>query len=592
MNNGKQKLELTWIGKNDQPKLEPRILIEDPEKSYGNKNTENMLIYGDNLLALKALEQDFAGKIKCIYIDPPFNSDQAFPEYDDSMEHSLWLDLMYRRVKYLHNLLSADGVFFAEIDDTEGSYLQIILDEIFGRRNRIGTVSIRRSAATGHKAINPGPVNVVDFLHIYSKNKSAWKYNPIYVARKDYDWAYSTRLINPKDNYSNWKFESLSDHIAKTLGYNSMRECKKAIGKRKFDVEYVDYAMSHPEEIIRFAQPNYSGVSKAARELIDLSVNEPTKIFRLEREEHSDMYFLSGDRILFLKDKVADGTAYNSDGVVLIEPLTNFWDDLAWQGIAKEGGVDFPKNKKPERLLHRIIEMTTKNGDWILDSFAGSGTTGAVSHKMNRKWILVEKGEHCHTLAQPRLISVVNGTDKTGISKMVQWKGGGGFKYYYLAPSLLKQDKYNNWVINPEYNGNMLASAMAKHEGFRYQPDEQIYWKQGQSTEKDFIYTTTQFITVETLDRIHEEMQSGESLLICCKSFSKACEDRFSNITIKKIPKMLLGRCEFGKDDYSLNIINMPVNPNAPEFIPKGFNDKKDKIKKKKENDSPTLFSK
>lgn len=195
--NNKPKLELTWIGKDEQPKLEPRILIEDPEKSYGDKNTENMLIYGDNLLALKALEQDFTGKIKCIYIDPPFNSDQAFPEYDDSLEHSLWLDLIYRRISILYRLLAEEGVFFVEIDDTEGSYLQIILDEIFGRKNRIGTVSIKRSAATGHKAINPGPVNVVDFIHIYAKNKSSWKYKPIYVARKDYDWAYSTRLMNP-----------------------------------------------------------------------------------------------------------------------------------------------------------------------------------------------------------------------------------------------------------------------------------------------------------------------------------------------------------------------------------------------------------
>lgn len=585
--NNKPKLELTWIGKDEQPKLEPRILIEDPEKSYGDKNTENMLIYGDNLLALKALEQDFTGKIKCIYIDPPFNSDQAFPEYDDSLEHSLWLDLIYRRISILYRLLAEEGVFFVEIDDTEGSYLQIILDEIFGRKNRIGTVSIKRSAATGHKAINPGPVNVVDFIHIYAKNKSSWKYKPIYVARKDYDWAYSTRLMNPKDDFINWKFESLGEFLAKKNGYNSLREYKKTIGKRKYEIEFVDYAMNHIEEIVRFAQPNYSGVSKAARELIDHSHSEPTKIFRLERDEHSDMYFYSGDRILFLKDKVANGKEYDSDGLVLVEPLTNFWDDLAWQGIAKEGGVDFPKNKKPERLIKRVIEMTTDVGDWVLDSFAGSGTTGAVAHKMKRKWVLVERGEHCHTLAIPRLTNVVNGADRTGISKIVNWKGGGGFKYYYLAPSLLKQDKYGNWIIEEKYNANMLAAAMAKHNNFNYQPSVEVYWKQGQSTEKDFIYTTTQFITVEKLDQIHEEMQPDESLLICCKKFSKPCENRYTNITIKKIPQMLLGKCEFGREDYSLNIISMPRNENEPEFVPKGPGKQK---KVKEESDTPDLF--
>jgi len=141
------------------------------------------------------------------------------------------------------------------------------------------------------------------------------------------------------------------------------------------------------------------------------------------------------------------------------------------------------------------------------------------------------------------------------------WVGGGGFKYYYLAPSLLKKDKHDNWIIDERYNADMLAAAMAKHEGFKYSPDEQIYWKQGKSTEKDYIFTTTKFVTMEFLDKIHDEMQPDESLLICCKSFSKPCESRYPNITVKKIPKMLLGRCEFGKEDCSLTIVNMPHTP-------------------------------
>lgn len=242
---------------------------------------------------------------------------------------------------------------------------------------------------------------------------------------------------------------------------------------------------------------------------------------------------------------------------------------------------------KPERLLQRILTLASNKGDWVLDSFLGSGTTAAVAHKMNRKWIGIELGEHCHTHCIPRLQKVCDGTDQGGISKSVNWKGGGGFKYYYLAPSLLKQDKYGNWIIEEKYNANMLAAAMAKHNNFKYQPSEEVYWKQGQSSEKDFIYTTTQFITVEKLDQIHEEMQPDESLLICCKKYSKPCENRYSNITIKKIPQMLLGKCEFGREDYSLNIISMPRNDNEPEFVPKGPGRQK---KAKEESDTPDLF--
>lgn len=214
--------------------------------------------------------------------------------------------------------------------------------------------------------------------------------------------------------------------------------------------------------------------------------------------------------------------------------------------------------------------VSTRPGDIILDSFSGSGTSGAVAHKMDRKWIMVELGDHCHTHIQPRLQKVCDGTDQGGISKAVNWQGGGGFKYYYMAPSLLKKDRYDQWVINEEYNPTMLAAAMAKHENFRYCPDEVHYWKQGQSSEKDFIFTTTTHLTPEHLDKIHEEMQPDESLMICCKSHFEGADGKYGNINVKKIPSMLLGKCEFGRDDYSLNIVDMPRNPDDPEFVPVG----------------------
>lgn len=212
-------------------------------------------------------------------------------------------------------------------------------------------------------------------------------------------------------------------------------------------------------------------------------------------------------------------------------------------------------SKKPERLIYNIFKLITKENDIILDSFLGSGTTAAVAHKMNRRYISIELGDHAKTLSVPRLKKVIDGIDKSGITQITNWKGGGGFKFYTLAPSLLTKDKFGNWVIEPSYDATLLASAMAKQEGFKYYPNENLFWKQGYSTETDYIFTTTQFVTTDLIDKIHDEMKEDETLLVCAKSFHKACESAYSNITIKKIPQVLLGKCEFGKDDYSLNIL-------------------------------------
>ncbi|HQL69769.1 MAG TPA: site-specific DNA-methyltransferase [Bacteroidales bacterium] len=241
------------------------------------------------------------------------------------------------------------------------------------------------------------------------------------------------------------------------------------------------------------------------------------------------------------------------------QPVGNLWTDIKVINPMSLERINFD-GQKPEALIQRVFTLASKEGDWVLDSFLGSGSTAATAHKMKRKYVGIELGEQVFSFCIPRLKKVVDGSDQGGISKSVNWKGGGGFKFYTLAPSLLNTDKYGNWVISKEYNANMLAAAMAKQEGFRYIPDAQVYWKQGKSSEKDFIFTTTQFVTVEMLDKINDEMQPDESLLITCKSFYSACENRHKNISIKKIPLMLLGKCEFGKDDYSLNIVNIPGN--------------------------------
>lgn len=215
---------------------------------------------------------------------------------------------------------------------------------------------------------------------------------------------------------------------------------------------------------------------------------------------------------------------------------------------------------KPERLLQHIVQIATNKGDWVLDSFAGSGTTCAVAHKMGPRWIMVELGEHCHTHIIPRLKKVINGEDKGGITEAVGWKGGGGFRYYHLAPSLLENDKWGNWVINKAYNPAMLAQAVCKLEGFIYAPSDTVYWQQGHSTERDFIYVTTQNLSHDQLQVLSDEVGEGRSLLVMCSAF-RGKPDKYPNLTIKKIPKTVLSRCEWGHDDYSLKIENLPKAP-------------------------------
>jgi len=207
---------------------------------------------------------------------------------------------------------------------------------------------------------------------------------------------------------------------------------------------------------------------------------------------------------------------------------------------------------KPERLMKRIVEIATNYGDLVLDSFLGSGTTAAVAHKMGRRWIGIELGEHAVTHCVPRLKKVAEGADSGGITEAVNWKGGGGFRFFKLAPSLLEKDKWGNWIVTKQYKPEMLAEAMCKLEGFRYAPDREAFWKHGYSTERDFIYITTQNLSPDQLRFISEQVGPERTLLLCCGAFRGKPD--FLNLTVKKIPQAVLARCEWGKDDYSLTV--------------------------------------
>lgn len=557
----KQKLELTWIGKENRPKLEPRILLEDATKSYHAKHKvtdsdlfDNRLIFGDNLLALRALEQDFTGKIKCVYIDPPFNTGAAFDHYDDGLEHSIWLGLMRQRFQILKNLLRDDGFIFVQLDDSESAYCKVLMDEVFGRVNYINEIIVSTNKPFGFKSTSDGLFKQANHIFFYAKDKSKCKINSsVLFIEKEYDTAYKWVFLNKDDPESQWKWINIAEAVSLKLGYTDIKIAKKELGDQ-FEIELGLYAIENADRVFRTASVSGGALLKR-KETIQKSKDLKKQIIRHPNDD-MDYMFIGGERVLFYKERLEE-----IDGQLLPgELITDIWTDISVEGLSSEGGVDFPKGKKPEKLVQRVIELTSSKGDWILDSFAGSGTTAAVAHKLNRRWVTVELGDHCHTHVIPRLKGVVDGIDQSGISKTVNWRGGGGFRYYYLAPSLLQKDKWDNWVISTEYNAAMLSEAMCKLMGFTYQPNSEHYWIHGHSSESDFIYVTTAVLTHDQLKVISEEVGKNRTLLICCKAF-KANQDAFENLTIRKIPAAVLVKCEWGKDDYSLNVANLQPKP-------------------------------
>lgn len=517
-----QKLELTWIGKDEEREnIEPRILIEAPKYSYGDTDSGNMLIHGDNLLALKALEQEYSGRIKCIYIDPPYNTGSAFDHYDDNLEHSIWLSLMKSRLEFLRCLLSNDGSLWINLDDNEVHYCKILCDEIFGRNNFLCDISWEKRYSPAPDTKDFGYIH--DHILVYRKTNS-FKRNLLPLTEDQ-----SGRYKNPdNDPRGPWKA--------------------------------ADYTCRFSSE----QRPNlyYPIIQPISGEEIWPKKN---RVWANSKEEHEKNI---REKRLWWGMKGTNSVPAKKNFLSEIQqgmmPMSLWHYQMAGtnQDAKKESLKLFGNNPfdtpKPEKLVQIILKIATNPGDLVLDSFLGSGTTAAVAQKMGRRYIGIELGNHAYTHCYPRLKMVTDGTDQGGISKAQNWKGGSGFKFYELAPSLLKEDRFGNLVINKEYNADMLAAAMAKQEGYTYQPDTTLYWKQGQSSEHDYIYTTTQFLTVESLDAISETMQEGESLLICCTAFQKECATHHPNITVKKIPQMLLGRCEFNKDNYNLNIIDMP----------------------------------
>lgn len=537
------KLELTWVGKYDEKKIEPRILVEDKSKSYGDPNSENMLIHGDNLIALQALQQDYTGKIQCIYIDPPFNTGGRINAsgdeigYDDGLEHSIWLDMMYYRLVLLKSLLATTGLIYVHIDDKEQAYLKVIMDEIFGRRNFVQTIAIKRASPAGFKVINPGPLTVTDYILLYAKEKASMTYYPQRIP-VGYDENYDLLIDNPDDLPANWTFSKLIDQLYEQQGFKSWKDASRAWGTNWKTVRNSllgDIALKNADRVVSIRDPH-----KPSQLIIDKMAESKCnggKVIEIKRDGMKSIFIYEGGSLSFYKDKLR-----KIDGELTpTELLTDFWADINFAGMAKEGGVQFKNSKKPEKLIKRILELSTKEGDYVLDSFAGSATTAAVALKMKRKFITIELAPHCYSHCLPRLMKVVDG-EQSGISKAVNWHGGGGYHFYELAPSLLvKNDKLPIYQINPEYTFEMLCEAICKIEGFHYQPDG-IY--HGHSSEKRFIHITKEFVNAEYVMSVAATLGEGQSLLIYGTKIQSDMRLP-DNIEVKKIPKDLLEKCDF-----------------------------------------------
>ena len=528
----KQKLELTWIGKEKRPKLEPRILLEDPEKSYHAKHRvseddifDNRLIFGDNLLALKALEQEFSGEVKCVFIDPPYNTGSAFAQYDDGLEHSIWLGLMRDRLEIIKRLLSEEGTLWITIDDNEAFYLKVLCDEVFGRANFVSSIvwAKRVSPANDAKYFSSDH----DFVLVYAKNKPLWR--PNRLPRTEEQNSYYKNPDN--DPRGPWNSVTYTGNKTRTERPNLYYPIiNPNTGEPVF-----------PPETLTWRYGNDTHAENEREDLLYWGKEGKSKVPRLKM-------FLEGAEPVVPRT-VWPASVAGSTQTAMTEQKAIFATPFA--------------TPKPEALLQRILHIASKEGDLVLDSFAGSGTTGVVAHKMGRRWIMVELGEHCHTHIIPRLKHVIEGEDKGGISKSVTWEGGGGFRYYSLAPSLIVNDRWGNHVINPEYNATQLAEALCKLEGFTFAPSEVQWWRHGHSSERDFIYVTTQNLSAEQLQALSDEVGGDQSLLVCCAAFHGAsaakASERWPTLTLKKIPKMVLARCEWGHDDYSLNVANLPM---------------------------------
>lgn len=391
------------------------------------ESSDNLIIKGNNLLVLHSLKAKFTNKVKLIYIDPPYNTGDDEFGYNDSFNHSTWLTFMKNRLEAAKELLREDGAIFIHIDLHEIAYISVLADSIFGIDNRVQIISVKTATPAGFKTVNPGPIDVTEYILFYTKNKPAFNFKKGYVP-VGYNINYNLYLVNPNDKAEEWKFVPIKDALLNHLGFASEKEAKAKYGtlwKSILKELIQQFAFENAKQIVSVRDPHKP--TDTVKELMAKS-RETDKVISMERENSETSYFYKGGALAFYSNKLRE-----IDGELTVtELLTDFWSHISWAGIANEGGVRLKNGKKPEKLLKQIMELTTEQGDIVLDFFLGCGTTAAVAHKMHRQYIGIEQLDYGKNDSVVRINNVIKG-DTTGVSKALSWQGGGSFVYCELA---------------------------------------------------------------------------------------------------------------------------------------------------------------
>ena len=411
--------------------LYPKTLVNARKYENGIWNTvtefeesDNLVIKGNNLIAISSLLKRYEGRVKCIYIDVPYNTGNDSFGYNDRFNHSTWLCFIKNRLEIARRLLSGNGTIAVSVDNYELAYISVLLDEIFGKENRKNIITVKRGSVTGAKVVNPGVVNIVEYVLLYAKDSKQWEPNRVYAAQ-GYDDRYGTYIDNIDEKPEEWEFTTVLEAFAKENGIKKSK-LKSHFGSA-YGEELEKFALSHVDKICRLASIDESNVSQQVRDLKRKSLSNPGQIVYMERED-GPYYVLNGNHLIFASKKLM-----KIDGKMTFSvPISDIWDDVLPNDLHNEGGVELKKGKKPEKLVARIVKLCTNEGDIVLDFFAGSGTTGAVALKMNRHFIICEQMDYIETITCDRLRNTVDG-DSRGISADVDWQGGGSFVYCELA---------------------------------------------------------------------------------------------------------------------------------------------------------------
>lgn len=405
-----------------------------------NEN-DNLIIKGNNLIALSSLKSRFKGKVKCIYIDPPYYFKKKKKEdtfaYNSNFKLSTWLVFMKNRLELARELLSEDGSIFVQISDDGVAELHMLMKDIFNKGsedNFLNKITVKTRSPSGFASVNAGVFETAEYIISFAKDKKKWVGNPQYV-EAPYDTNYKWFIKNIDDDYKKWEIVSIRDFIAQSKGYKDSKEILKNIDKITFDKMIADFALKNNESVYRLTEIG-NDAGKAVVDAREQSKKNPDDILRVERDNQYTVYIHKGQEIAFYSKKVKE---IDGKKVPTIQ-LSNIWMDTPYEGIAKEGGVTLKGGKKPEKLIQRILELASNENDLVLDFFLGSGTTCAVAHKLNRRYIGVEQLDYIQDKTVKRMQSVVQG-ELSGISKAVNWAGGGSFVYTELL-------QHNHYYVN------------------------------------------------------------------------------------------------------------------------------------------------